>query len=153
MEPDKSLASGLISGKKRSKDRVTILLMCNATGNDKLPLLLIHKYQSPRPLHNIDKSTLPVHYYWNSSAWMQASIFNHYIRQVNNQMKRAGRSILLLLDNSSTHTLEKNFSPSNIRLHYLPPNTTAHLQLCDAGIIWSFKASFAWCLCNSHYIN
>jgi hypothetical protein len=51
MEPDKSLASGPISGKKRSKDRVTILLTCNATGDDKLPLLLIHKYQSPHPLH------------------------------------------------------------------------------------------------------
>jgi hypothetical protein len=147
MEPDKSLASGPLSGKKKAKDRVTILLTCNATGNDKLPPLFIYKFRNPRPLRGINKDTLPVYYYWNSSAWMQSSIFNHYVQKLNLQMRRAGRSILLLLDNSSTHTIEEGYTPSNVRLHFLPPNTTAHLQPCDAGIIWSFKAQYKKIFC------
>jgi transcriptional regulator with XRE-family HTH domain len=146
MEPDKSLASGPLSGKKKAKDRVTILLTCNITG-DKLPPLLIYKFKNPRPLRSINKDTLPVYYYWNSSAWMQSSIFNHYVRKLDLQMRCAGRSILLLLDNSSTHTLEEDYTPSNVRLHFLPPNTTAHLQPCDAGIIWSFKAQYKKIFC------
>uniref|UniRef100_U9SNZ5 DDE-1 domain-containing protein n=1 Tax=Rhizophagus irregularis (strain DAOM 181602 / DAOM 197198 / MUCL 43194) TaxID=747089 RepID=U9SNZ5_RHIID len=31
---------------------------------------------------------------------------------------------------------------TNIKLIYLPPNTTAHLQPMDAGIIHSFKAKY-----------
>ena len=30
----------------------------------------------------------------------------------------------------------------NVRLHYLPPNTTAHIQPMDAGIIEAFKAQY-----------
>jgi len=45
------------------------------------------------------------------------------------------------IDNASPHTLEEGFIPSNIRILYLPSNITTHLQLCDAGIIWSFKVN------------
>ena len=31
---------------------------------------------------------------------------------------------------------------TNVRVHFLPPNTTAFLQPCDAGIINSFKANY-----------
>ena len=36
---------------------------------------------------------------------------------------------------------------TNIRVHYLPPNTTAHLQPLDAGIIRSFKAHYRQYYC------
>jgi len=35
-----------------------------------------------------------------------------------------------------------NIFLTNIELIYLPPNTTAHLQPMDAGIIHSFKAKY-----------
>jgi hypothetical protein len=35
-----------------------------------------------------------------------------------------------------------DISLTNIELVYLPPNTTAHLQPMDAGIIHSFKAKY-----------
>ena len=35
-----------------------------------------------------------------------------------------------------------NIKLTNIKLIYLPPNTTAHLQPMDAGIIHSFKSKY-----------
>ena len=55
------------------------------------------------------------------------------------EMRRKRRYILLLLDNVSTHRLDDNEQLSNAKLHFLPPNTTAHLQPLDQGIIYSFK--------------
>ncbi len=71
---------------------------------------------------------------------MQTNLFHHWLGKLNTNMRCARRHILLLLDNASTHT-EPSTPLSNIRIHYFPPNTTAHLQPCDAGLIHSFKAS------------
>ncbi|CAG8843316.1 30081_t:CDS:2, partial [Gigaspora margarita] len=58
---------------------------------------------------------------------------------LDSQMQLARCLILLIVDGASTHALEKGFTPTNVNLHFFPLRTTAHLQLCDAGIIWSFK--------------
>jgi hypothetical protein len=139
MEPNRGLSTGPISGIKLNKERVTILLTCNATGSEKLTPLFIHKYENPRPIRGINKETLPVDYYWNSKAWMQVSIWNDYLKKLDHKMRTTNRNILLLIDNAPTHSLMDNLVLTNIKIHHLPPNTTAHLQPCDAGIIHSFK--------------
>ena len=55
LEPSKTLAQGLLSGKKKSKKRVTLLLTFNATGTEKMRPLFIHAYQNPRALHKKKK--------------------------------------------------------------------------------------------------
>ena len=141
MEPSKTLSVHPLKGTKQPKDRVTMLLTCNATGTSKLVPTLIHKYKNPRCMKTSDKASLPVYYYWSSSAWMQSNIFSHWLRKLNNDMRTARRKILLLMDNATPHIFEENTSFSNITFHYLPPNTTAHLQPCDMGIIYSFKVN------------
>ena len=54
-------------------------------------------------------------------------------------MRRQNRNILLLVDNAPTHVLYETTNLTNIVIKYLSPNTTAHLQPCDQGIINSFK--------------
>jgi len=153
LEPRKSLARGPVTGVKKPKDRITIMLACNLTGTHKLPAVFIHKYKTPRCILNIDKKTLPVLYYWNNSAWMQRSIFRNWIMQLNQEMRRKRKYILLLLDNVSTHRLDDNEQLSNVKLHFLPPNTTAHLQPLDQGIIYSFKVVIYSCCVMYNYIS
>ena len=119
LEPSKSLACGPVSGVKKPKDRITIMLACNLTGTHKLPAVFIHKYKNPRCILNVDKKTLPVLYYWNNSAWMQRSIFRNWIMQLNQEMRRKRKYILLLLDNVSTHRLDDNEQLSNVMLNYI----------------------------------
>ena len=62
------------------------------------------------------------------------------------------QNILLLVDNASSHKPGRDEEDeyqkdgkwvfSNIKVHFLPPNTTSHLQPMDAGIIRSFKAKY-----------
>ena len=129
-EPNHTLAHALISGTKRLKDRVSIMVTCNATGDHKLPLLFIHRSQTPRCLKGILKSSLPVWYYWNAKAWMVRSIFGHYLNRLDSMMRCANRHILLLADNATSHKPEEVINNlTNIKLHFLPPNTRHYIQL------------------------
>ena len=49
------------------------------------------------------------------------------------------RKILLLIDNCPAHPLTEQ---SNVKVVYLPVNTTSVIQPCDAGIIRSVKAQY-----------
>lgn len=60
MEPCRVISNRRLSGNKKNKNKVSILLTTNASGTDKLPPLLIYKYQTPRPLRTINKAHLPV---------------------------------------------------------------------------------------------
>ena len=82
MQPNHTISNSPVAGTKQSKDRITVLLTCNATGSEKMCLLFIHKYENPRALKNINKNTLPVNYYWNSKSWMQVSIWNEYLKKL-----------------------------------------------------------------------
>ncbi|GBC15082.2 CENP-B homolog protein 2-like [Rhizophagus irregularis DAOM 181602=DAOM 197198] len=117
LEPSKTLAQGPLSGTKKSKKRVTLLLTCNATGTEKLKPLFIHKYQNPRALNGKKKKNY-------------------------RQIRLQNRNILLLVDNAPVHIINEDVNLTNVVVHFLPPNTTSHLQPCDAGIINSFKAQY-----------
>ncbi|GET54705.1 tigger transposable element-derived protein 4-like [Rhizophagus irregularis DAOM 181602=DAOM 197198] len=122
-----------VLGKKRSKECVSILATCNASGDERLPLVFIHKYETPRALKGIEKRSLPVWYYWNSKAWMQKSIFKHYLERLNSKILRENRHIILLIDNARCHESENINSLSNVKVHFLPLNTTSFFQPLDQG--------------------
>ena len=70
---------------------------------------------------------------------MQVSVWHDYLDRLNQLMRQQNRNILLLADNAPTHLIDETIQLSNIKVHFLPPNTTSHLQPLDAGIINSFK--------------
>ncbi|KAK7094233.1 hypothetical protein V1264_007882 [Littorina saxatilis] len=125
-------------GIRTAKDRITVLLACSGTG-EKLTPLVIGRAENPRCFKALKKSSLPVTYRWNRKAWMTAVLFKEWLEKLNTKMKSKGRNILLMVDNCSAHC---HVQLSNIKLKFLPPNTTSKLQPCDAGVISIFKSHY-----------
>ena len=125
-------------GGKKSKERLTVLLCANMTGNEKRKLLVIGKAKQPRCFKNVKK--LPVRYVANRKAWMTSEIFREELRLWDKELQRKKRKILLILDNCPAHPLVDNLS--SIELMFLPSNTTAKIQPMDQGVIRSLKSHF-----------
>lgn len=81
-----------------------------------------------------------VDYYSNKSAWMVAAIFEDWLCAFDRKMRRQKRKVILLMDNASSHKISRQLQ--NVRVHFLPPNTTAHIQPLDAGIISAVKRHY-----------
>ena len=125
-------------GIKTSKKRVTVLLTCYAAG-EKLKPLLIGKSLKPRCFKGIDKAALPVMYHANRKALMMSVLVKEWLDKLNSKMKLQGRNILLFVDHCGAHPEVKL---TNGKMVFLPPNTTSHLQPCDAGIIAALKVHY-----------
>ena len=129
------------SGGKKSKLRFTIGLLVNACG-EKEPPIVIWSSANPRCFRGFDKNALPVKYYSQPRAWMTGEILDSVLTSFNLKMKSQERSILLLLDNAGCHPVSLQGKYSNIKIVFLPPNTTSKLQPLDLGIICNFKTHF-----------
>jgi len=138
------LATKQLEGHKQNKERLTLAVCCNADGSDKLPLLVIGKYENPRYFKNINRYSFGCKYRNNSKAWMIQVIFLEWLKRFDARM--AGRNVLLIMDNCSAHIplmqLASVVTLYNTTVFYLPSNTTLKIQPCDAGIIRSFKAYY-----------
>lgn len=138
--PDKTLSfkSDKCNGGKNSKLRLTVLLGTNCTGTYKLKPLIIGKYQKPRCFKNVNN--LPTDYTSNHKAWMTSDAFCNWLKSLDKEMKKKNKKILMFIDNCTAHGEIPNLK--NIKIKYLPPNTTSKLQPLDQGIIQSFKMHY-----------
>ena len=137
--PDSSLVKQgeSISGSKKRKDRLTILLTANMTGSDLMKPLVIGTSKKPRCFKNVE--FLPVDYQANKSAWMSSKIFTAWLSRIDVRMRLNDRKIALAMDHCPAH-------PSDARLIKIelipPPNTTSVIQPLDGGIIRCLKAHY-----------
>ena len=65
------------AGGKKSKERLSVLIGSNLDGSDKLPLLVIGKFQKPRSFNGVRH--LPAQYHTNKRAWMTGEIFEGWV--------------------------------------------------------------------------
>ncbi|CAB5349997.1 unnamed protein product [Rhizophagus irregularis] len=143
LEPDRTLATKWLSGRKKSKERLSVALCANADRSHKLPPLIIGKYANPRCFKNVNIGNLPMSYRNNAKAWMLATIFQEWLQEFDYQVsiKHDKQRVLLLLDNCTSHKIN-NLVLENVEVYFLPPNTTSKLQPMDSGIIMSFKKHY-----------
>jgi hypothetical protein len=145
--PNRTLATEAQSGGKKAKDRITMALTSNADGSENIVSWFIGKSKNPRCLKGINRKMLRIIYRHNKSKWMTGIICEEYLQWLNNKMRGEGRKVLLIMDNFSGHELGVQLvrgltALSNVRIAWLPPNTTSHWQPMDQGIIASFKLQY-----------
>ena len=105
-------------GGKKSKDRLTLLLACSATGH-KLKRLVIGKSKKPQCFKGKNIGALNIIYHHNNKARMTSQLFCEWLDIVNNQMRSSNRKIILIVNNCAAHP---HVERSNIKLVFLPPN-------------------------------
>ena len=136
-------------GRKVCKERLTFMPCSNMDGTLKLPLMVIGKYQNPRPLKHLKE--LPVHYTASKNAWMTRTLFKtwffeHFVPQVRKFLKKFDLPIqaVLVVDNCSAHFNAEELKTSDgaIWTSFLPPNTTAVVQPMDQNVIQMIKSRY-----------
>ncbi|GFX22977.1 tigger transposable element-derived protein 1 [Trichonephila clavipes] len=105
------------SGHKASKDRVTLLLCSNASGDRMLKPLLINKSLRPRALKE-----------WFNNCFVPE--VEAYVKEKSLDFK-----VLLIVDNAASHP---QLEHPNVQV-FLPRNTTSLIQPLDQGKFATFK--------------
>ena len=143
--PDKSLSEKKkeCKGGKKSKERLTIAFFANAAGGKEQPIV-IGRAAKPRCFKGIrdEKNPEGIPYYANPKAWMTTQVMTNILTILNKRLVKERRNILLLMDNVSSHDPNMKDKFSNIKVVFLPKNTTSRLQPLDAGIIKNFKVHY-----------
>lgn len=133
-------------GRKIGKERVTLLVCCNATGEHKLPLFMIGKAKNPRAFKKVN---LPLGYSHTKNAWMTEQIFknwfeNSFVKEVKRYLKEKNlpAKAILLLDNATCHPQSLSDVDKDIYVMFLPPNCTALIQPMDQNAIRILKTNY-----------
>ncbi|XP_035228349.1 tigger transposable element-derived protein 1-like [Stegodyphus dumicola] len=150
-----------VPGHKPMKDRLTLFLGANASGDMKLKPLLVYPSENPRAFkkNSIIKRKLPVMWRSNQRAWVTQVLFKEWLFEVcapnikdyldtNNLPLKA----LLLLDNAPGH-LEDNLLIDFpwLTVQFLPPNTTSLIQPMDQEVIAGFKKLYTRALFRRYF--
>ena len=70
---------------------------------------------------------------------MTTAVFEDWLNQLNETMKKKKRRIILFVDNATSHVVSKKLS--NVHVKFLPPHLS-ELQPLDQGIIQAMKANY-----------
>ena len=131
-------------GGKKSKQCFTTAFFVSAAGQKIDEPIVIWKSKLPRCFKGLrnPSRTGNVHYFSNSKSWMTSEIFETVLSKLNRKLVFENRKVILFLDNATCHpeSLDDHFF--NIKIVFLPKNTTSRLQPLDAGIIRNFKVKY-----------
>ncbi|XP_023314095.1 tigger transposable element-derived protein 1-like [Trichogramma pretiosum] len=111
--------------------------------------MLVYRAENPRALKRKQKEHLPVFWKSNKTAWVTAKTFTDwftlsFVPEVRAFSSRENLSfkVLLLLDNCAALPDALMTSNPDVKILFLPPNTTSLIQPMDQSIIATFKSYY-----------
>ncbi len=129
----------LIDDVQEKKLKLAAAAKTHGIGSEK-QAVVVGKSAKPCCFKNV--KTLPFSYFANRKAWVTSQLFTDVMKTLDRKMMAQNRKIILFLDNATCHNLLPGTNLSNIKLSFMPPNTTSLIQPLDQGIIRSFKAYY-----------
>ena len=140
--PSAGLSTGPRASVQVNKSRITLALCCNADGSDRLPILFIGRSKWPRPLQRVNFTALGAQWRGNAKASMTGPLMQEWLQSFYSHVGQ--RKVLLLMDNFSSHVkgVEDSPPPSNVRIQWLPANSTSKFQPLHQGIIYHTKTYY-----------
>ena len=131
-------------GGKKLKQRMTIMFIVASDGSFVFEPTVIWRSKLPRCFKSLKDASRPmsVHYVSNKRAWMSSDIMESILQRLDRRMNQVKRKVILLWDNATCHPETAQAGLKNIKLVFLPKNTTSQLQPFDAGMISNFKYKY-----------
>ena len=136
-QPFKTLAFRRVSGVKKQIDRITIMLCCSATGNERLKLLMVTKPKRGAREGTSFTPDIFMHYFGHPCAWSTRTIFNTWLLRVQADMIQSNRTIFLLLDNTSIHDVTIRPCTEEV-MHGFKVLNGLNYFICDCSSIRGF---------------
>ena len=130
-----------LPGRKLDKMRMSVLVMMNTTGTEKICLLFIVTARKLQCFGRKEGWDLGLWYFDNRKVWMTGEVFVNALEELDTKMKQTNQKILLLIDNFSGHKWHEE-KITNIKVLFFSPNLTPFIQPADAGIICCLKVIF-----------
>ena len=95
---------------------------------------VIWRSKVPRCFRSLKDPSRPmsVHYFSNSKARMNSDIMETVLGRLDRRMNYENRKVIMFLDNVTCHPESLQNGLTNIKLVFLPKNTTFRLQPLDA---------------------
>lgn len=123
------------------KQRLTVMYCANAEGAV-LPPFCVYPGPKPTaydPLNGATRGTV-IHY--TRKGWMDSNTFSAFIDHFDENVSKADRPVVLLIDSVSSHINMDIFTKAatkQIEIYRLVPNATHLLQPLDKGVFGPFK--------------
>lgn len=137
LEPKKSksrrVAMPANNNKNKSRARISVSLAVNMDATEKLEPFFVGTEDRPTAA---DEMHFCQQYYYNSNAWVTGPIFQDWLLQLNSEMLKQNRQILLLVDDAPSHV---QLELSNVKTFVLPAKRSHPLGV---GISRTLKTLF-----------
>ncbi|XP_042149480.1 tigger transposable element-derived protein 6-like, partial [Ixodes scapularis] len=93
--PSSTLASEPVAGNKRSKERITVGFLCNASGTHKWKPIVVAKAERPRCFGKTFDPNMYCSYNCNKKAWMTGKMFQIFLAKFDRFLEAEKRRAVL----------------------------------------------------------
>ena len=131
-------------GRKKLKQQMAAMFIVTADGSLVFKPVAIWPSKVSKCFRSFKDPSrpMPFYYFWNCKAWMNSDIMETILGRVDRTMNFGNHKVILFLDNVTYHPESLQNDLTNIKLVFLPKNTTPWLQPLGASIIRNFKLKY-----------